>query len=170
MRLRSSGTGTVLAAILMPDHLHVIAAPILDREAAVGNFAASIKRWMRRELRATWKFQAGCFDRLLRSDNRFTTNGCMSKRIQSGLDLWNVRKVGPTATYLTKGNCRATASVAISCLLPAHTTLLPFGRHGFPLASGALALQRDPTLHAVIRRSGAVAVEQAFGQPFQRPA
>jgi putative transposase len=59
---------TVLAAILMPDHLHVIAAPIHDREAAVGNFAASIKRWMRRELRATWKFQAGCFDRLLRSD------------------------------------------------------------------------------------------------------
>jgi putative transposase len=59
---------TVLAAILMPDHLHVIAAPTEDRDAKIGNFAAAIKRWMRQELDASWKWQRGSFDRLLRSD------------------------------------------------------------------------------------------------------
>jgi putative transposase len=59
---------TVLAAILMPDHLHVIAAPTIDRDAKVGNFSAAIKRWMRQELNASWKWQPGSFDRLLRSD------------------------------------------------------------------------------------------------------
>jgi putative transposase len=59
---------TILAAILMPDHLHFVAAPKNDREARVGNVSAAIKRWMRHELKATWKWQAGSFDRLLRSD------------------------------------------------------------------------------------------------------
>ncbi len=44
---------TVLAAILMPDHLHVIAAPTIDRDAKVGNFSAAIKRWMRQEMNAS---------------------------------------------------------------------------------------------------------------------
>jgi putative transposase len=59
---------TVLAAVLMPDHLHFIAAPTNDREAALGNLSAAIKRWMRQELKASWKWQRGSFDRLLRSD------------------------------------------------------------------------------------------------------
>jgi putative transposase len=79
---------TVLAGIIMPDHLHVIVAPTEDREAKVGNFSAAIKRWMRREMQETggadgkrsacptietrsapqWRWQPGCFDRLLRSD------------------------------------------------------------------------------------------------------
>ena len=50
----------------MPDHLHVIVAP-KDREFRVGNFAAALKRWMRKELEATWTWQPGSFDRLLRS-------------------------------------------------------------------------------------------------------
>jgi putative transposase len=58
---------TVLAAVLMPDHLHVIASPVEDRDAKVGNLAAALKRWMRQELDASWKWQPGCFDRLLRS-------------------------------------------------------------------------------------------------------
>ena len=58
---------TILAAVLMPDHLHFIAAPMNDREAKVGNVSAAIKRWMRQELRAPWKWQRGSFDRLLRS-------------------------------------------------------------------------------------------------------
>ena len=58
---------TVLAAVLMPDHLHMIAAPTEEREAKVGNLSAAIKRWMRRELKASWKWQRGSFDRLLRS-------------------------------------------------------------------------------------------------------
>jgi putative transposase len=52
----------------MPDHLHAIVTPTSDRDAKVSNCAAALKRWMRAELRAPWKWQAGCFDRLLRSD------------------------------------------------------------------------------------------------------
>jgi REP element-mobilizing transposase RayT len=59
---------TVLAAILMPDHLHAIVAPTKDRDAHIGNFSAALKRWMREELNASWTWQPGCFDRLLRSD------------------------------------------------------------------------------------------------------
>lgn len=58
----------VLAGILMPDHLHVIVAPMEDRELNLGNFSGALKRWMREELHATWKWQPGSFDRLLRSD------------------------------------------------------------------------------------------------------
>jgi REP element-mobilizing transposase RayT len=57
----------VLAAILMPDHLHAVVAPS-ERDAQLGNFSAALKRWMRKELNASWQWQAGCFDRLLRSD------------------------------------------------------------------------------------------------------
>jgi len=58
----------VLAAVVMPDHLHVIAAPTRDRDAKVGNFSGALKRWIREELGASWKWQPGCFDRLMRSD------------------------------------------------------------------------------------------------------
>jgi putative transposase len=58
----------VLAAINMPDHLHVTVAPINHREAKLGNFSAALKRWMREQLNAAWKWQPGCFDRLLRCD------------------------------------------------------------------------------------------------------
>ena len=58
----------ILAAMLMPDHLHVIIAPMEGRDAKLGNFSAALKRWMRRELNASWNWQPGCFDRLLRSD------------------------------------------------------------------------------------------------------
>jgi REP element-mobilizing transposase RayT len=58
----------VLAAVVMPDHLHVIAAPTEDREAKVGNFSGALKRWIREDVSASWIWQPGCFDRLLRSD------------------------------------------------------------------------------------------------------
>jgi len=57
---------TLIAAVLMPDHLHVIVAP-KDRDFRVGNFAGALKRWMRKELEASWTWQPGSFDRLLRS-------------------------------------------------------------------------------------------------------
>ena len=59
---------TVLAAVLMPDHVHVIVSPLDARVPKLGNFLAALKRWIRRELNATWNWQPGCFDRLLRSD------------------------------------------------------------------------------------------------------
>ena len=58
----------VLAAMLMPDHLHGIAAPLNNRDAKLGNFSGALKRWMGQELNASWSWQPGCFDRLLRSD------------------------------------------------------------------------------------------------------
>jgi putative transposase len=68
----------VLAAVLMPDHLHLIVTPTEDRDARIGRFSAAIKRWMRSELQTRgkrsacpttndWQWQPGCFDRLLRS-------------------------------------------------------------------------------------------------------
>ena len=58
----------VLAAVVMPDHRHVIVAPTRDRDAKVGTFSGALKRWIREELGASWKWQPGCFDRLMRSD------------------------------------------------------------------------------------------------------
>jgi REP element-mobilizing transposase RayT len=58
----------VLAAMLMPDHLHAVVSPRKDRDAKLGNFSGALKRWMREELNASWNWQPGCFDRLLRSD------------------------------------------------------------------------------------------------------
>ncbi len=39
-----------------------------ERELPIGNASGAIKRWMRQELAAAWKWQPGSFDRLLRSD------------------------------------------------------------------------------------------------------
>src|SRR5262249_34139320 len=58
---------TVLAAVVMPDHLHVIVLPG-TRGAKLGNFSAALKRSIRRDLKTAWNWQPGCFDRLLRSD------------------------------------------------------------------------------------------------------
>jgi REP element-mobilizing transposase RayT len=54
------------AAMLMPDHLHLMAMP-LERHASVSHLSGAIKRWMRQLLKAGWKWQEGCFDHLLRS-------------------------------------------------------------------------------------------------------
>ena len=59
----------VMAAVIMPDHAHMIIAPVEDRELSVGDFAAGFKRLLRRNLGLQdWEWQRGCFDRLLRSD------------------------------------------------------------------------------------------------------
>jgi putative transposase len=52
----------VLAGVLMPDHVHVLAAPF-NRDTPVGNLSGGLKRW----LRAGWEWQPGSFDRLLRT-------------------------------------------------------------------------------------------------------
>jgi len=61
----------------MPDHLHILVAP-LDRDASISDFAKWFKRWFNQEYRVpdcksdgrlmSWRWQEGCFDRLLRSD------------------------------------------------------------------------------------------------------
>ena len=59
----------IIAGLLMPDHRAVLAAPTDDREARVGNLSAALKRWIRQELKASWHWQPGSFDRLLRSED-----------------------------------------------------------------------------------------------------
>ncbi len=56
-----------LAMLAMPDHVHLLIAP-LDRSASPGNYSKWFKRSVRTELGATWRWQAGCFDHLLRND------------------------------------------------------------------------------------------------------
>lgn len=60
------GKWHIHSAVLMPDHLHVIAIPF-KRDARVGNLSGALKRWIRQDLRAEWQWQPGCFDHLLRS-------------------------------------------------------------------------------------------------------
>jgi REP-associated tyrosine transposase len=59
----------ILAAVIMPDHLHLIITPANDRNANVGDCSAALKRWIRQELKASWHWQPGCFDRLLRNED-----------------------------------------------------------------------------------------------------
>jgi putative transposase len=56
-----------LALLAMPDHIHALIAPV-DRQASPGTYSGWIKRWIRAELEATWHWQPGCFDRLLRNN------------------------------------------------------------------------------------------------------
>src|SRR5207244_7971095 len=57
----------IIAAVVMPDHVHLLAGP-RHRDAAVGSLSAAIKRAIRKRLRADWQWQPGCFDRLLRRE------------------------------------------------------------------------------------------------------
>jgi len=85
----------VYGAILMPDHIHILAAPD-DRDASVGNLSGALKRWIRQGMLSgndgnrsgcstmesgcragappatgksvSWEWQPGSFDRLLRTE------------------------------------------------------------------------------------------------------
>jgi putative transposase len=78
----------VIAAVLMPDHLHALVAP-LDRDAPVGEFVTLLKRAIRRGLNAEWKWQSGSFDHLLRSD-------------ESAQQKWDYMRANPVRVGLVK--------------------------------------------------------------------
>lgn len=59
---------SVIAGVVMPDHIHLLAAPQIEREARVGDLVGALKRWIRKDLQARWQWQAGSFDRLLRRE------------------------------------------------------------------------------------------------------
>jgi REP-associated tyrosine transposase len=65
---RENANWHTIAAIAMPDHFHALVCPLKDREAKITQFSAGLKRFVRRQTRATWKWQEGVFDRLLRRD------------------------------------------------------------------------------------------------------
>ena len=103
---------TVLAAILMPDHLHAIVSP-KDREIKVGNFSGALKRWIRQELGASWKWQPGSFDRLLRSGEFLHGKWLYVQENPVRAGFVKQWREWPYRIGLDgENNCRATASVA----------------------------------------------------------
>ena len=80
----------------MPDHVHVLTAPI-DRDASVSAFAKWLKRWFNdayrvqnsNNSRAIWHWQEGCFDRLLRTD-------------ESASEKWEYIRQNPVRAGLVK--------------------------------------------------------------------
>ena len=78
----------VIAAVLMPDHLHSLVAP-LDRDAPVGEFVSLLKRLIRRELNTEWTWQSGSFDHLLRSN-------------ESAQQKWDYMRENPVRAGLVK--------------------------------------------------------------------
>ena len=56
------------AAVAMPDHFHALVSPTKDREVRITQFSAGLKRFVRSQTNADWKWQDGVFDRLLRRD------------------------------------------------------------------------------------------------------
>ena len=59
----------VLAAVIMPEHVHFIVGPREDRGLSIGDFATGLKRLVRKSLGSQrWEWQRGSFDHLLRSD------------------------------------------------------------------------------------------------------
>ena len=79
---------TVIAGVMMPDHIHVLAAPH-DRDADVGTFSGLMKRWIRQQARHDWRWQEGSFDRLLRSD-------------ESGAEKWIYMRENPVRAGLVE--------------------------------------------------------------------
>jgi putative transposase len=57
-----------LAAVIMPDHLHALVSPSLNREERITQFSAGLKRFVRKRCHEGWKWQHGVFDRLLRRE------------------------------------------------------------------------------------------------------
>jgi putative transposase len=57
----------IIALLAMPDHLHLLTAPF-DREKSVGYFIRWFTRGFNASYKPHWKWQHGCFDRLLRSN------------------------------------------------------------------------------------------------------
>lgn len=66
-RLETHRLWFVHAAIVMPDHLHLLATPLKSRNDPVGNLSGALKRWTRAAVAdPDWEWQDGSFDRLLR--------------------------------------------------------------------------------------------------------
>jgi putative transposase len=78
----------VLASILMPDHVHLLARPT-TRDAPVGNLVGALKRWTRAEAQHPFEWQPGSFDRLLRSN-------------ESAAEKWMYMRENPVRAGLVK--------------------------------------------------------------------
>jgi REP element-mobilizing transposase RayT len=104
----------ILAAMLMPDHLHVITRPTRNREEKLGDFSGALKRWMRQELHPSWSWQPGCFDRLLRFDESLHEKYFTFRKIRCAPDWLNTGEIGHTKSASTLCNCRAATLMTAS--------------------------------------------------------
>ena len=57
-----------IAVVQMPDHVHLLAAPLVNRDEAVADLLMWFKRWFHDGRNYDWQWQDGGFDRLLRCD------------------------------------------------------------------------------------------------------
>jgi REP element-mobilizing transposase RayT len=58
--IRKLARWTVLAAVMMPDHIHLLATPD-ERDANVGIFSGLMKRWIKQQACHDWQWQKGSF-------------------------------------------------------------------------------------------------------------
>jgi putative transposase len=67
-RLDQQDLWFVRSAVVMPDHLHLLASPLGDRDRKVGDLSGALKRWVKQGIpeEIRWDWQPGSFDRLLR--------------------------------------------------------------------------------------------------------
>ena len=69
-KLEARNLWFVRSAMVMPDHLHVLASPMKARDQNVGDFSGALKRWTRLAAASPrWDWQEGAFDRLLREED-----------------------------------------------------------------------------------------------------
>ena len=115
-----------VAAIAMPDHLHLLTAP-LDRDASVSEFSKWFQRWFNdaygrpsvsdgRTCAQRWQWRKAvsidCFVLM----NRFPTNGNTCAKIPSA-PAWSASQViGPTNSPAQARNCNCRASVSDATL------------------------------------------------------
>src|SRR5581483_2805964 len=76
---------TVLAAILMPDHLHIVATPIADRDAKVGIFLPQSNAGCVHSCKLHGNGNPVVLIGFFVRTSRYATNGSTSKKIRSGL-------------------------------------------------------------------------------------
>ncbi len=70
-RLTERGLWHIRAAVIMPDHLHLLATPLKNRDQSVGNLSGALKRWINKKFdKPSWEWQGGSFDRLLRANEQ----------------------------------------------------------------------------------------------------
>ena len=78
----------VHSAVVMPDHLHLLASPLRSRDEKIGNLLGATKRWINEyAVESQWRFQEGGFDRLLRRD-------------ESAEEKWNYMRNNPVRAGL----------------------------------------------------------------------
>jgi REP element-mobilizing transposase RayT len=99
----SSKSWTTECAVVMPDHFHALISPI-RREMNPTAFSAALKQDVRETTNASWEWQDGLFDRLLRRNEFAEASGITCVKIRFAPALCNDGKTGHTSS---RANCRA---------------------------------------------------------------